>query len=149
MENSIISLSIRSGQRTLYFFYILSYLNEIYARLLVLWYFELRTYIASYKHNYPSVYDLQFLQQNMFVIPVAFSKEHKNMLANCKAMLEEGRMGMLLFIHVTTNSLLHLGQQLKMEKGLWIRKQLIMMIVLIIQDVFDVLAVAADCLTLL
>ena len=37
--------------------------------------------IQHYKHNYPSVYDLQFLQQNMFVIPVAFSKEHKNMLA--------------------------------------------------------------------
>ena len=25
--------------------------------------------IAFYKHNYPSIYDLQFLQQNMFVIP--------------------------------------------------------------------------------
>jgi hypothetical protein len=44
--------------------------------------------IAFYKHNYPSVYDLQFLQHNMFVIPVAFSKEHKNMLAHCKELLE-------------------------------------------------------------
>jgi hypothetical protein len=32
--------------------------------------------IAFYKKSYPSVYDLQFLQQNMFVIPVAFAKEH-------------------------------------------------------------------------
>jgi hypothetical protein len=44
--------------------------------------------IAYYKHNYPSVYDLQFLQQNMFVIPVAFSKEHKAMLAHCKELME-------------------------------------------------------------
>lgn len=34
--------------------------------------------IAYYEKNYSSVYDLQFLQQNMFVIPVAFSKELKN-----------------------------------------------------------------------
>jgi hypothetical protein len=26
--------------------------------------------ISLYKKNYPSVYDLQFLQQNMFVIPL-------------------------------------------------------------------------------
>jgi hypothetical protein len=44
--------------------------------------------IAYYKHNYPSVYDLQFLQQNMFVIPVPFNKEHKHMLAHCKEMME-------------------------------------------------------------
>jgi hypothetical protein len=44
--------------------------------------------IAFYKHNYPSVYDLEVLQYNMFVIPVAFSKEHKHMLAHCKAMME-------------------------------------------------------------
>ena len=29
--------------------------------------------MAYYKKNDPSVYDLQFLQQNMFVIPVPFS----------------------------------------------------------------------------
>ena len=40
--------------------------------------------IAFYKHNYPSIYDLQFLQQNMFIIPVPFSKEHKAMLADAK-----------------------------------------------------------------
>jgi hypothetical protein len=44
--------------------------------------------IAYYKHNYPSVYDLQFLQQNMFVIPVPFSKEHKSMLAHTKRLME-------------------------------------------------------------
>jgi hypothetical protein len=44
--------------------------------------------IAYYKHNYASIYDLEFLQQNMFVIPVPFSKEHKNMLAHCKALME-------------------------------------------------------------
>jgi hypothetical protein len=44
--------------------------------------------ISFYKHNYPSVYDLQFLQQNMFVIPVPFNKEHKHMLAHTKEMLE-------------------------------------------------------------
>jgi len=31
---------------------------------------------------------LQSLTQNMFVIPVAFSKEHKHLLAHCKQMLE-------------------------------------------------------------
>jgi hypothetical protein len=41
-----------------------------------------------YIHNYPSVYDLQFLQLNMFVIPVASNKEYKNMLAHCKELLE-------------------------------------------------------------
>ena len=44
--------------------------------------------ISFYRKNYPSVYDLVFLQQNMFVIPVAFSKEHKQMLAHCKELLE-------------------------------------------------------------
>jgi hypothetical protein len=44
--------------------------------------------ISYYKKSYPSVYDLQFLQQNMFVIPVAFNKEHKGMLAHCKELLE-------------------------------------------------------------
>jgi hypothetical protein len=38
--------------------------------------------ISFYKKSYPSVYDLQFLQQNMFVIPVPFSKYHKDMLAH-------------------------------------------------------------------
>ena len=44
--------------------------------------------ISFYKHNYPSMYDLQFLQQNMFVIPGPCSKEHKNMLAPTKELLE-------------------------------------------------------------
>jgi hypothetical protein len=44
--------------------------------------------IAYYKKSYPTFYDLEFLQQNMFVIPIHFSKEQKNMLAHCKEMLE-------------------------------------------------------------
>ena len=44
--------------------------------------------IDYYKNNYPSVYDLQFLQHNMFVIPVAFSKEHKATLAHVKELME-------------------------------------------------------------
>lgn len=44
--------------------------------------------ITFYKHKYPSVYDLQFLQQNMFVIPVPFAKYHKEMLAHFEEMLE-------------------------------------------------------------
>lgn len=44
--------------------------------------------IQYYKKNYPSVYDLQFLQQNMFVIPVPFSMEDKSMLAHSKELME-------------------------------------------------------------
>ena len=44
--------------------------------------------ISFLKKSYPSVYDLQFLQQSMFVILVPFSKEHKNMLEHCKELLE-------------------------------------------------------------
>ena len=36
------------------------------------------TQIQYYKHNHPSVYDLQFLQQNMFVIPVPFCTLQRN-----------------------------------------------------------------------
>ena len=43
---------------------------------------------SFYEKNYHSIYDLEFLQQNMFVIPVPFSKEHKHMLAHAKEMLE-------------------------------------------------------------
>jgi hypothetical protein len=44
--------------------------------------------IDYYKRNYPSIYDLQFLSQHIFVVPVPFSKEHKYMLAHCKEMPE-------------------------------------------------------------
>ena len=44
--------------------------------------------IVYYKKSYPSIYDLEFLQQNMFVIPVPFSKYHKDMLAHTKEMME-------------------------------------------------------------
>ena len=46
-------------------------------------------HITSYlKKQYASVYDLKFLEENMFVVPVAFSKDYKKMLAHCKEMLE-------------------------------------------------------------
>jgi hypothetical protein len=44
--------------------------------------------LAFYKHNYASLYDLQFLQHNMFVIPVPFGKHHKDILAHTKELLE-------------------------------------------------------------
>ena len=40
------------------------------------------------KKNYPSIYDLQFLQQNMFVPPVAFIKEHKQLVIHCKELMK-------------------------------------------------------------
>ena len=57
-----------------------------------------------YKKNYPSVYDLEFLQQNIFVIPVPFSKEHKALLAHCKE-LSEYQNGMVA-IHPRFNKLI-------------------------------------------
>ena len=60
--------------------------------------------IQYYKKNYPSVYDLQFLQQNMFVIPVPFAKEHKAMLAHCKELLEY--QNGLVAIHPRFNKLI-------------------------------------------
>jgi len=36
--------------------------------------------ISLYKKNYPSVYDLQFLQQKMFVIPVPLVRNKRTCL---------------------------------------------------------------------
>jgi hypothetical protein len=44
--------------------------------------------ISHLKSAYPSVYDLKFLEQSMYVIPIPFSKYYKEMLAHCKEMLE-------------------------------------------------------------
>jgi hypothetical protein len=44
--------------------------------------------IAYYKKSYACIYDLEFLQHNMFVIPVPFAKYHKDMLAHCKEIME-------------------------------------------------------------
>jgi hypothetical protein len=48
--------------------------------------------VVSFPNAYPvalpSVFDLHHLTQNMFVVPVAFAKEHKRMLAHCKETLE-------------------------------------------------------------
>ena len=45
--------------------------------------------VSYYKKAFPSVYNLGFLQHNMFIIPVPFAKYHKQMLAHCKEMMEE------------------------------------------------------------
>jgi hypothetical protein len=44
--------------------------------------------MGYYKKRFPSKYDLQFLSQHMFVIPVPFVKEHKHMLAHAKETME-------------------------------------------------------------
>ena len=44
--------------------------------------------IAYYKKSYASIYDLEFLQQNMLVILVPFSNYHKEMLTHSKEMME-------------------------------------------------------------
>jgi hypothetical protein len=38
--------------------------------------------------NGENVVTLERLQQNMFILPVAFGKEHKRMLAHCKEVME-------------------------------------------------------------
>jgi len=43
-----------------------------------------------------------FQQQNMFVIPAPFAKEHKHMLAHCKELIEY-QMGISLYILNTIN----------------------------------------------
>ena len=60
--------------------------------------------MAYYNKNYASVYDLQFLQQNVFVIPVPFATEHKHMSAHCNELLEY-RNG-LVAIHPWHNKLI-------------------------------------------
>lgn len=71
--------------------------------------------IQYYKRAYPSVYDLQFLQQSMFVIPVPFSKEHKGMLAHCKELLEY-QNGMVA-IHPTKHTKLITPLRIAVENG--------------------------------
>lgn len=60
--------------------------------------------VSYYKKAYHSVYDLEFLQHNMFVIPVPFSKYHKLMLAHCKEMMEY--QNGLMAIHPRYNKLI-------------------------------------------
>jgi hypothetical protein len=43
--------------------------------------------ISYLKKQSPSVYDLESLQQNMFVIPVPFARYHREMLSHCKELL--------------------------------------------------------------
>ena len=60
--------------------------------------------VSYYKKIYLSVYDLEFLQHNMFVIPVPFAKYHKQMLAHCKELMEYNNG--LMAIHPRFNKLI-------------------------------------------
>lgn len=51
-----------------------------------------------------TIHDLEFLQHNMFVIPIPFAKYHKQMLAHCKEMLEY--QNELMAIHPNFNKLI-------------------------------------------
>jgi hypothetical protein len=44
--------------------------------------------IARLKTNYGHNFSLQSLIYNMFVVPIAFNREHKSMLSHCKQMME-------------------------------------------------------------
>ena len=52
--------------------------------------------IDYYKKQYPSVYDTDFLTQNMFIIPLYFGKEHKSMLAHCGNLAIDRRFNKLI-----------------------------------------------------
>lgn len=83
--------------------------------------------ISFFKKSYSSVYDLQFLQQNLFVIPGPFNKEHKNMLAQCKEMLEYQNRHMA--IHPRFDKFISsLGTGSKLAEDNWIKKRHHMMI---------------------
>jgi hypothetical protein len=44
--------------------------------------------ISYLEKQSPSVYDLESLQQNMFVIPVSFARYHREILSHCKELVE-------------------------------------------------------------
>ncbi len=60
--------------------------------------------VSYYKKVYPSVYDLEFLRHNMFIIPVPLAKYHKQMLAHTKEMMEYNNG--LMAIHPRFNKLI-------------------------------------------
>ena len=63
---------------------------------------------------YPSVFDLQYLQQNIFIIPVSFGKEHKARLAHTDELMEY-RQGYVA-IHPRHNKLIT-ALRTAIEKG--------------------------------
>jgi hypothetical protein len=65
---------------------------------------EYEQQMSYLKKANPTVYDLEFLQHNMFVIPVPFSKYHKQMIAHCKEMMEY--QNGLMAIHPKFNKLI-------------------------------------------
>jgi hypothetical protein len=44
--------------------------------------------ISHLKTNYGQNFSLQSLIYNMFVVPIAFNREHKSMLSHCKQLME-------------------------------------------------------------
>jgi hypothetical protein len=60
--------------------------------------------IAHFKTSYGANYGLHSLVYNIFVIPIHFSKDHKNMLAHTKRLLEYGTGS--IAIHPTYNKLI-------------------------------------------
>jgi hypothetical protein len=71
--------------------------------------------IAHLKTNYGSRFGMHSLVYNMFVMPIHFSKEHKNMLAHTKRLLEYG-MGAIA-IHSSKHSILITALRTAIEKG--------------------------------
>ncbi len=70
---------------------------------------------AHLKTSYGSAnFSLQALMHNMFVIPIHFNKEHKNMLAYCKQMLEYNNG--VVVIHPRFNKLIT-ALRTAVEKG--------------------------------
>jgi hypothetical protein len=75
---------------------------------------EYEDQIARWKsYNTAQVVDLDWLTDNMFVLPVAFSKEHKHMLTHAKSVVESNGM---LSIHPKFNKLIT-ALRTAVEKG--------------------------------
>jgi hypothetical protein len=51
---------------------------------------EYEPFIARLKMSYGNRFNLESIIYNMFVVPVAFNKEHRNMLAYAKKLMEYG-----------------------------------------------------------
>ena len=78
-------------------------------------------------------YDLEFLQHNMFDIPVPFSKEHKNMLAHCKELLDY-QNGMIAINPKHNKLVTALRTAVENGEGSLDKKQPVTMICLIVSD---------------
>jgi hypothetical protein len=71
--------------------------------------------IARLKSSYGANYGLHSLVYNMSVVPIHFSKEHRNMLAHAKRLLEYGTGA--IAIHPTKHNKLITALRTAVEKG--------------------------------